>query len=65
MMVAVFKKAGKKRSLDFWNFIGKHHSHYFPIREILFEPMIDNSKTPRFFSLGEDQYFVEYDLENR
>ena len=65
MIVAVFKRADNENPLGFWNFIGKYHSHYFPIREILFEPLTDYSKTPRFFSLGEDQYFIEYDLENR
>ena len=65
MLVAVFKRTEMESPLGFWCFLGKYHSHYLCIREILFEPVTEISKVPRFFSLGEDQYVVEYDLKNR
>jgi len=48
-----------------WNLIGKYHSHYLPIRDILFGSAASDSNAPRFFSLGEDQELVEYDLTHR
>ncbi|XP_067205139.1 cilia- and flagella-associated protein 251-like isoform X1 [Linepithema humile] len=65
LTVVVFKRndiaASKERNL--WNLIGKYHSHYLPIRDILFGPPASDSRIPRFFSLGEDRELVEYDLE--
>lgn len=47
-----------------WNLIGKYHSHYLPIRDILFGPATSDSVVSRFFSLGEDRELIEYDLEH-
>ncbi|XP_011708199.1 PREDICTED: WD repeat-containing protein 66-like [Wasmannia auropunctata] len=64
LTVVVFKRndiaASKERNV--WNLIGKYHSHYLPIRDILFGSPASDSDTPRFFSLGEDRELVEYDL---
>ncbi|XP_051169816.1 cilia- and flagella-associated protein 251-like isoform X3 [Leptopilina boulardi] len=64
MTVAVFKKGKPNFSSGFWIFLGKYHSHYLCIKELLFQPLINASNTPRFFSLGADKNLVEYDLAN-
>ncbi|XP_018404981.1 PREDICTED: WD repeat-containing protein 66-like [Cyphomyrmex costatus] len=61
LTVVVFKRNSTKES-NVWNLIGKYHSHYLPIRDILFGPAASDSDAPRFFSLGEDRELVEYDL---
>ncbi|XP_032685262.1 cilia- and flagella-associated protein 251-like isoform X3 [Odontomachus brunneus] len=65
LTVVVFKRnTDSLNDHSTWNLIGKYHSHYLPIRDILFSPAyVSDSKIPRFFSLGEDQELVEYDLE--
>ncbi|XP_025988257.2 cilia- and flagella-associated protein 251 [Solenopsis invicta] len=64
LTVVVFKRnsnvSSKERNI--WNFIGKYHSHYLPIRDILFGSAASDSNAPRFFSLGEDRELIEYDL---
>ncbi|KYQ60114.1 WD repeat-containing protein 66 [Trachymyrmex zeteki] len=65
LTVVVFKRNGTtvaSKDYNLWNLIGKYHSHYLPIRDILFGPVASNSDVPRFFSLGEDRELVEYDL---
>ncbi|XP_046744933.1 cilia- and flagella-associated protein 251-like [Diprion similis] len=47
-----------------WNFLGKHRSHFLPIREVLFGPPLIGGSVPRLFTLAEDCNFIEYDLEN-
>ncbi|XP_014483029.1 PREDICTED: WD repeat-containing protein 66-like [Dinoponera quadriceps] len=66
LTVVVFKRSNTASTGNTWDLIGKHHSHYLPIRDILFglSGHVSDSKTPRFFSLGEDQELVEYDLEH-
>lgn len=67
LTVVVFKRNGNpsKEARNLWNLIGKYHSHYLPIRDILFGPAVPDSDVPRFFSVGEDRELVEYDLERR
>ncbi|XP_050454622.1 cilia- and flagella-associated protein 251-like isoform X1 [Cataglyphis hispanica] len=66
LTVVVFKRNDITTSNEsnVWNLIGKYHSHYLPIRDILFGPAISDSAASRFFSLGEDQELIEYDLEH-
>ncbi|KYN30405.1 WD repeat-containing protein 66 [Trachymyrmex septentrionalis] len=64
LTVVVFKRNHTTiaSKYNMWNLIGKYHSHYLPIRDILFGPATSDSDVPRFFSLGEDRELVEYDL---
>ncbi|RLU22416.1 hypothetical protein DMN91_004694 [Ooceraea biroi] len=64
LTVVVFKRNGTASSTEHnvWNLIGKYHSHHLPIRDILFGPAASDREAPRFFSLGEDQELIEYDL---
>ncbi|KYM76314.1 WD repeat-containing protein 66 [Atta colombica] len=64
LTVVVFKRNDTTitSKYNMWNLIGKYHSHYLPIRDILFGPAASDSDAPRFFSLGEDRELVEYDL---
>lgn len=60
-----------KRNHDFlrgsyiWDFLGKYRSHCAAITDILFEKVNSENSVLRFFSLGEDQYLIEYDLKKR
>jgi len=67
LTVVVFKRNDivNSKERNVWNLIGKYHSHYLPIRDILFGTAASDSNAPRFFSLGEDQELVEYDLTHR
>ncbi|XP_019887805.1 cilia- and flagella-associated protein 251 isoform X2 [Ooceraea biroi] len=67
LTVVVFKRNGTASSTEHnvWNLIGKYHSHHLPIRDILFGPAASDREAPRFFSLGEDQELIEYDLLHR
>lgn len=47
-----------------WNLIGKYHSHYLPIRDILFD-FTSDSVASRFFLLGEDRKHIKYDLAHK
>ncbi|KAG5322215.1 CF251 protein, partial [Pseudoatta argentina] len=64
LTVVVFKRNNTTVASEYnvWNLIGKYHSHYLPIKDILFGPAASDSDVPRFFSLGEDRELVEYDL---
>lgn len=65
--MVVFKRNDTitSKECNLWNLIGKYHSHYLPIRDILFGSTTSDSDTPRFFSLGEDRELIEYDLAHR
>lgn len=67
LTVVVFKRNGNATSTErnAWNLLGKYHSHYLPIRDILFGPAASDGEAPRLLSLGEDQELVEYDLQRR
>lgn len=65
MTVAVFRRNAASKEPNLWNLLGKYHSHYLPIRDVLFGPPASCFNVPRFFSLGEDRELVEYDLERR
>ncbi|EFN67126.1 WD repeat-containing protein 66 [Camponotus floridanus] len=66
--VVVLKKndIATSKELHLWNLIGKYHSHYLPITDILFgQSTTDSAGSSRFFSLGKDRELIEYDLEHR
>ncbi|XP_009996744.1 PREDICTED: WD repeat-containing protein 66 [Chaetura pelagica] len=60
--VTVYKKA-LQDGIRCWEHLAGMHSHYKPIRSILFGVQLD-SKEPRLLSLGEDRQLVEYDLNS-
>ncbi|KAM0729005.1 Cilia and flagella-associated protein 251 [Formica fusca] len=66
LTVVVFKRndIAASKEPNVWNLIGKYHSHYLPIRDILFGPATSDSAASQFFSLGEDRELIEYDLEH-
>jgi hypothetical protein len=47
-----------------WSLCGKHRSHYRPIVDLAFF-YDEANKMERLFSLGEDKYMVEYDIDLR
>ncbi|CAK9820447.1 Cilia- and flagella-associated protein 251 [Anthophora plagiata] len=65
LVVAVFKRNYNLLSgTNVWDFLGKYRSHHAPIKGLLFCPATTNSVVSRLFSLGVDQYLIEYDLKD-
>ncbi|OPJ75032.1 WD repeat-containing protein 66 isoform B [Patagioenas fasciata monilis] len=60
--VTVYKRVLQNGSRC-WEHLAGMHSHYKPIRSILFGVQLD-SHEPRLLSLGEDRQLVEYDLKS-
>ncbi|NWW45210.1 CF251 protein, partial [Pedionomus torquatus] len=60
--VTVYKRVLRNGS-RFWEHLAGLHSHYKPIRSILFGVQLDSNE-PRLLSLGEDRQLIEYDLNS-
>ncbi|KAM9281849.1 cilia- and flagella-associated protein 251 [Morus bassanus] len=60
--VTVYKRVLQNGSRC-WEHLAGLHSHYKPIRSILFGVQLDSNE-PRLLSLGEDRQLVEYDLNS-
>ncbi|XP_021268976.1 cilia- and flagella-associated protein 251 isoform X2 [Numida meleagris] len=60
--VTVYKRILQNKQMC-WEHLAGLHSHYKPIRSILFGVQLDDSE-PRLLSLGEDRQLVEYDLSS-
>uniref|UniRef100_A0A8C8RGZ7 Cilia- and flagella-associated protein 251 n=1 Tax=Pelusios castaneus TaxID=367368 RepID=A0A8C8RGZ7_9SAUR len=58
--VTVYKRILKNGERS-WEHLAGLHSHYKPIRSIIFGVLLDSNE-PRLLSLGEDRLLVEYDL---
>ncbi|KFQ26000.1 WD repeat-containing protein 66, partial [Merops nubicus] len=60
--VTVYKRV-LQNGTTCWEHLAGLHSHYKPIRSILFGVQLDSNE-PRLLSLGEDRQLVEYDLKS-
>ncbi|XP_064025121.1 cilia- and flagella-associated protein 251 [Pogoniulus pusillus] len=60
--VIVYKRVLQNGS-GCWEHLAGLHSHYKPIRSILFGIQLDSNE-PRLLSLGEDRQLIEYDLKS-
>ncbi|NXX17943.1 CF251 protein, partial [Podargus strigoides] len=60
--VTVYKRVLQNGSRG-WEHLAGLHSHYKPIRSILFGIQLDSNE-PRLLSLGEDRQLIEYDLKS-
>uniref|UniRef100_A0A8C2UFW3 Cilia- and flagella-associated protein 251 n=1 Tax=Coturnix japonica TaxID=93934 RepID=A0A8C2UFW3_COTJA len=60
LAVTVYKRV-LQNERGCWEHLAGLHSHYKPIRSILFGIQLDGSE-PRLLSLGEDRQLIEYDL---
>uniref|UniRef100_A0A8C3J8A6 Cilia- and flagella-associated protein 251 n=1 Tax=Calidris pygmaea TaxID=425635 RepID=A0A8C3J8A6_9CHAR len=60
--VTVYKRVLRNGSRC-WEHLAGLHSHYKPIRSILFGVQLDSNE-PRLLSLGEDRQLIEYDLNS-